>query len=133
LEIKTYQEEAAAKKEAGVKDRYAMLYNNLEMAEETGDKKLVDNIKKELDAERKDIIDDFKKKFSDKLRYGYEKYEFYKVIPIKKDIYAVMMPGLVTKDGKTVGYSWEFFNSKDEAEKRRETREKQNQAPKNQE
>lgn len=114
LEIKTYSEEQEAKRSAGVKDRYRSLKDNLQLAQETGDSKLEENLTKEIEVERKTIIEQAERSISN----SRERKKYFEVIPIRDDIYAVILPGLKMKGGGYVGYSVEFFDSKEKAKER---------------
>jgi len=114
VEIKTYEEMEQAKKAAGVTDRYEALKKNL--GEAGKDDLLKENLSKEIEIERQTVIKRAEESIREDFKYGYMKY--YEIVPIKDDIYGVVLPGLKSKTGNFyLGYNVRFFESKEKAEK----------------
>jgi len=111
-EIETYEEMEQAKKAAGVTDRYEALKKNLYEADD--DDVLKENLSKEIELERQVITKRAEESIREDFKYGYVKY--YEIVPVKDDIYGVVLPGLKSKTGNFyIGYNVRFFESEDKA------------------
>ena len=111
-EIETYEEMEQVKKAAGVTDRYEALKKNLEEAED--DDVLKENLGKEIELERQAVTKRAEESIREDFKYGYVKY--YEIVPVKDDIYGVVLPGLKSKTGNFyIGYNVRFFESEDKA------------------
>jgi len=111
-EIETYEEMEQAKKVAGVTDRYEALKKNL--GEAGDDEVLKENLSKEIELERQIVTKRTEENIREDFKYGYVKY--YEIVPVKDDIYGVVLPGLKLKMGNSyIGYHVRFFESEDKA------------------